>query len=205
MSPPAEETVAEVAPEVPEPATKKAKGDDGEAVAKTGWESYTMNIAEAVVVESEGAHLTTIADGPVSALQGIGPKASSVAEVLGINTVRELAEYKYFKMARAIVTLETCEVEGKRPEGSVMNIDKAVDTEYEGKSLKEIATAPTAALQGISPESGALLSELGATTVAELGTFKYALWAESICHLASLEHTKTSAERTQEAMLKRLE
>lgn len=126
MAPPAEETVAEVAPEVSEPATKKAKGDDGEAVAKTGWESHTMNIAEAVVIDSEGAHLSTIADGPVSALQGIGPVSSKVAEVLGINTVRELADYKYFKMARAIVTLEACEVEGKRPAGSVMNIDKAV-------------------------------------------------------------------------------
>lgn len=126
MAPPAEETVAEVAPEVTEPAVKKAKGDDGEAVPKTGWENYTMNVAEAVVIASEGEHLSTIADGPVSALQGIGPEATKVADVLGIKTVRELAQYKYFKMARAITTLAATEVEGKRPATSVMNLDKAV-------------------------------------------------------------------------------
>lgn len=77
--------------------------------------------------------------------------------------------------------------------------------DYEAKSLKEIVASSTAALQGISAESGALLAELGASTVGELGAFKYALWAESLCELAELEHTKTSAERTQETLLKRLE
>jgi predicted flap endonuclease-1-like 5' DNA nuclease len=120
------EDVAAAAPEVAEPAPKKAKGADGTAVAKTGWEGYTLNVAEAVTVDVEGAHLTSIADGPVSALQGIGPVAAKVAEILGINTVRDLANYKFFKLARAIVALQPTEVQGKRPAGSVMNFDKAV-------------------------------------------------------------------------------
>lgn len=57
----------------------------------------------------------------------------------------------------------------------------------------------------MSPEIGALLAELGAKTVAELGTLKYALWAEALVALADLEHTKTASERTKDAMLKRLE
>lgn len=117
-----------VAPEVvvEEPATKKSKGADGEAVEKTGWESYTMNVAEAVMSDVEGMHLAAIVDGPVSGIQGIGPVATKVAEVLGIDTVRELATFKFFKLARAITCLQPTEVEGKRPAASVMNIDTAV-------------------------------------------------------------------------------
>lgn len=80
-----------------------------------------------------------------------------------------------------------------------------VVTEYESKSLTEIVAAPTAALEGISADKGELLAELGANTVGELGTFKYCLWAEALVELAEHEHTKTSAERTQETLLKRLE
>jgi hypothetical protein len=80
-----------------------------------------------------------------------------------------------------------------------------VVSEYEPKSLTEIAGAPTAALEGVSTEMGELLEKLGASTVAELGTFKYCLWAEAIVELADHEHTKTGPERTQETLLKRLE
>jgi hypothetical protein len=40
--------------------------------------------------------------------------------------------------------------EGKRAEDNLQNINKALDKEFEKKSLKEIAAAPVSALQGLA-------------------------------------------------------
>merc|ERR1711862_328868 len=44
-------------------------------------------------------------------------------------------------------TLAETETEKARPTGSGMNLDKALDKEFEPKSLKEIIEAPTSAIQ----------------------------------------------------------
>ena len=118
--------------EAAEPAAKKAKTEE------TGWENHTMNVSEALMKADEAKHFSDIKDSHVSTLQGIGEVASEVAEHLHVKTVSDLAGYKYFHMARSIKTLAETETEGGRLEGSVMNIDQAVDKEWEAKSLKEI-------------------------------------------------------------------
>lgn len=68
-----------------------------------------------------------------------------------------------------------------------INVNKAVDKQYEGKSLKEIAEAPVAALEGVSEESGKILAQLGIKTIRDLGEWKFANWARAIVELAKLE------------------
>lgn len=163
-----------------------------------------MNVSNALMKASEGRFFTDMASDPISTLQGIGPKADHVLEALGLTTVAELATYKYFLLARALATLAETEIEGDRPEGSVMNVDKAVDKDWESKTLKEICEAPTAALDGLSDAAGHLLSTLGVRTVIDLAHFKYCRWAEAIVDVSKFEQTKTTAERKQEALLKKL-
>ena len=69
-----------------------------------------------------------------------------------------------------------------------MNINKIVDKAYEKKSLKEIANAPVAALQGVSDNDSKLLQEaFNVKTVSDLAKLKYVKWAQAICTLAEGE------------------
>ena len=92
-----------------------------------------MNIAEAVMKADEGKFLTDLASAPITTIQGIGPKSEAILSALGVKTVEDLATYKYFLLARSLATL--AETEDKRPEGSVMNVDKAMDKDFESKTL----------------------------------------------------------------------
>lgn len=190
-----------------EPLAKKTKLADGEAAAPavTGWEGHAMNIAEAVMVADEGDSFAKLAGKPVSTLQGLSDRGERLLEEFDIETVADLANFKFYLVAKALVTLAPMEREGKRPAGSVMNIDKAVTSEYEAKSLADIVESPVAALEGISAKGAALLEELDVKTVGKLGSWKFAEWAAAIVALQEFEHLKTAAERKQEAMLKRLE
>ena len=112
--------------------------------------------------DDEGKHFTDLVTAEVSTMQGIGPKATEVAAELHINTVEDLANYKYYKWARALATLAETELKGDRPEGSMMNVNKMVDKAYETMSLKEIVDAPVAALQGVSDAAGSANGSRGA-------------------------------------------
>lgn len=60
-----------------------------------------------------------------------------------------------------------------------------VDKAYEGKSVAELADAPVAALQGVSDGDADKLKEaFNITTVRDLGTNKFFLWAQAITKLA---------------------
>ena len=177
-----------------EPPTKKTK---------TGWESHTLNCAEALMKDDEGKHFAALVDAPVQTLQGIGEHAEHVLEALGCSTVKDLATYKFFLLARALKTLSATE-KGKRLEGSVMNVDKAVDKDYETKTLTEIVAAPVAALEGLSENAGKLLAALGCKTVGDLAVCKYFCWAEAIVCAAHYEESKTAAERKLEKEMNKL-
>jgi len=179
-----------------EPATKKVK---------TGFEDHTLNISEAIMKGDEKDSFQDLLGLSVSTMQGIGPKATEVAEHLGLKTVQDLAEYKYFLWARAIKTLSETETEGGRLEGSMMNVDKMVDKAYETKTLHQLVTAPVAALQGVSEAAGSLLEELGVNTVEDLASFKYCRWAEAIAVASQHENEGTEADRKVERMEKKLE
>jgi len=69
-----------------------------------------------------------------------------------------------------------------------MNINNCVDKAYEKKTLKEIASAPVDAIQGISERQAKLLEEaFKVRTVADLAKLKYVKWAQAICTLAEGE------------------
>jgi hypothetical protein len=69
-----------------------------------------------------------------------------------------------------------------------MNLSKAVDKAYEGKSFKELANAPVEALQGLSAGDAKLLLEaFHVKTIADLARLKYFRWAEAIVTLAEME------------------
>jgi hypothetical protein len=69
-----------------------------------------------------------------------------------------------------------------------MNINKALDKAYEGKSFRDIAEAPISAIQGISTTDAKHLEEaFNIKTVRDLANLKYVRWAQSIVNLAETE------------------
>ena len=69
-----------------------------------------------------------------------------------------------------------------------MNINKALDKAYETKSLKEVAAAPVAALEGVKASDAELLMKaFGIKSIHDLGTNKYFLVAQAIATLATKE------------------
>jgi hypothetical protein len=65
------------------------------------------------------------------------------------------------------------------------DITDKVDKAYEQMSVAELAKAPVAALQGVSDgDAEHLKAAFGITTVKDLGTNKYFLWAQAIAKLA---------------------
>eukprot|EP00525_Craspedostauros_australis_P005328 CAMPEP_0198118166 /NCGR_PEP_ID=MMETSP1442-20131203/20594_1 /TAXON_ID= /ORGANISM="Craspedostauros australis, Strain CCMP3328" /LENGTH=196 /DNA_ID=CAMNT_0043776379 /DNA_START=178 /DNA_END=768 /DNA_ORIENTATION=- len=188
-----------------EPAAKKPKTDEEPAAdSPTGWEKHTMNISEAVMKADEGKHFEDLAKADVTALQGIGPYSQRVLDALHVKTVTDLAHYKYYHMARALATLAETETKDGRLATSVMNIDKAVDKEWESKTLTEILEAPTEALEGLTKQASDLLAALGAKTIGELATLKYCRWAEAIVEVQKYENLLTAKERKVQAQLKKL-
>lgn len=69
-----------------------------------------------------------------------------------------------------------------------MNINNAVDKDYEDKSLTELADAPIAALQGVSDRQAQLLQDaFRIKTIRQLANLKYVRWAQAIVSLAATE------------------
>lgn len=69
-----------------------------------------------------------------------------------------------------------------------MNLNKALDKAYEGKSLKELADAPVDALAGVSENDAKLLRDaFNVKTVRDLANLKYVKWAQAIVTLADTE------------------
>ena len=59
------------------------------------------------------------------------------------------------------------------------------DKAYEQKSVEELADAPVAALQGVSEGDAQHLKDaFNISTVRDLGTNKYFLWAQAVAKLA---------------------
>jgi|UniRef100_A0A7S2UQK3 predicted flap endonuclease-1-like 5' DNA nuclease len=178
-----------------EPVLKKQKVTD--------WENHTLNVSVLVKADT-GMFLGDVAKEPVSAIKGIGKVSAKVLHNLGVETVEDLGNYKYFQLARAITTLAVTEEKDKRPETSMMNIDHALMKDSETKSLREIVDGPVSAFDGMTDAAGDVLAELGVKTVGDLATFKYCCWAESIVKLSKYEERKTAIERRKEHELNKL-
>lgn len=152
----------------------------------TSFSGHTLNCELALKKAQEGETFLELSEGSVQILQGIGPVHTEAFDKLGLRSIKDLATYKFYHMAKAITILKDSETEF-RPEESKMNINKGVDKAFEKKSFKEIADAPVAALQGLSEEKEALFRTVGVTTVADLANLKYCKWAESIVALSKFE------------------
>lgn len=69
-----------------------------------------------------------------------------------------------------------------------MNIKKAVDKKYEGKSFKELVDAPVDALEGVSKKDAEHLdAAFNVKTIGDLAKLKYVKWAQAIAQLAEVE------------------
>lgn len=65
------------------------------------------------------------------------------------------------------------------------DLSTKLDKAYEGTSVADLAGAPVSALQGISEgDADHLKSAFGITTIRDLGTNKFFLWAQAIATLA---------------------
>jgi len=159
-----------------------------EKKAKIDTSGYALNVNLAVDKKHESKPLSEIIKLPPGALQGLKEgTADKLFEAFKITSIQDLANWKFFKIARAIVTLADQEEEGKRAEDNLQNINKAVDKEFEKKSLKEIAAAPVSALQGLAAWADDDLKTLHIKSIHDLGTWKYCQWAESLVALAEFE------------------
>mmetsp|Transcript_6780 Transcript_6780/g.14470 ORF Transcript_6780/g.14470 Transcript_6780/m.14470 type:complete len:237 (-) Transcript_6780:34-744(-) len=156
---------------------------------------HTMNIVEAVMKANEAEGFTKLADADVSVIQGIGANADAALRSVGVSSVRKLAEWKYGKWAQAIVTLAELEKEGERPDGCALNMNKAIDKEYETKSLKEILDLPPSALQGLTPKSDEEFKKIKITTIEKLGNWKFLKIAQAIVEMAAVEETSATTPR----------
>ncbi|CAE7034295.1 unnamed protein product [Symbiodinium natans] len=160
-----------------------------------GWtdDPYKMNMNLAVVKDFRGKSIKEILDSPVHAIRGLsGENGEATLEKLGIKTVRELAGWRVFLLARAIVTMAPTEntdendKEGSAPSGK-MNIRNMLDSEYETAPLKQVVDLPVSALSILPPEGVDVLAAINIRTIKHLGTRKYFHWANAILELEQYE------------------
>ncbi|CAB9506592.1 expressed unknown protein [Seminavis robusta] len=149
-----------------------------------------LNINLALIKKEEMGYFNDIVKHPVTTLQGIGPKHSEQLANLGIKSIQQLADYKFYLLAKSIKTLSQVEEENNRLEGAVMNLDKGVDKQFEHYCLAELVRQPVHALQGISPTGAETFQTLGVKTIEDLAEFKYCKWAEAIVVAAKFEDMK---------------
>lgn len=162
----------------------------------TNTTSPQLNINKALMKSKEEQYFHELIDQPVTTLQGIGPKHADELSSLGLKTIRQLADYKFFHLAKSITILaETEELNGRPPEevgstsSSSMNLNKGVDKKFEHYPLQDMIQQPVHALQGLTPTAGDTFQSLGVRTVADLADFKYCKWAEAITIAAKFEET----------------
>jgi predicted RecB family nuclease len=155
------------------------------ALSTTDLSQHKLNCGGALKKIDEGHSFSSLSEEEVSVLQGIGPERLEALHTLGIKTIPDLANYKHYHTARAIVALSVTEED--RPAESVMNINKALDKVHETQSFQELVNARVTALQGISDLKKDALHELGVNTIGDLAKMKYCRWAESMVWLSKFE------------------
>eukprot|EP00927_Polykrikos_kofoidii_P068331 TRINITY_DN636_c0_g1_i2.p1 TRINITY_DN636_c0_g1~~TRINITY_DN636_c0_g1_i2.p1 ORF type:complete len:194 (+),score=43.78 TRINITY_DN636_c0_g1_i2:75-584(+) len=158
-----------------EPSPKKAR------TAHVG-----LNLNRFLVKDAENCALHDIALKDVTVLQGLGALGSEALHHRRVKTLLDLANWKYYKICRGLVTLETAEEEGEGSSAE-MNINKALDKKWESKSLHEILEAPISALQGLTEKDDELFAKVHVKSIRQLGAWKFARWAEAMCDLADFE------------------
>jgi len=159
--------------------------------------AYAMNLDLALDKASEGKSLKEILDGPVSSIQGLTDAADAAFAEVGVKTVRDLGSWRFYLLARAVVTLaekeDTKSAAGHRasdehPSASHhMNIREALDREHETKSLKSVLHLHPSAFNMFPEKVDAILKKLNITTIKGLGSRKTFAWANAMVELEKYE------------------
>jgi len=144
-----------------------------------------MNVNNMIEKDLHGKMLQSYVKEKPSAFQGMTEGHDAILNVLGIKSIEELAKNKHFRLASAIN--EVAFLGGKR--NQVMNVDEVVDKAFEGTCLHTILEGPPSALNGLAGHADATLQEVypAITTVQELGSYKFAEWANAMFTLAQGE------------------
>ncbi|CAJ1945108.1 unnamed protein product [Cylindrotheca closterium] len=171
---------------VKSPKDKVAKTETSEE-AKTEIKLDGFNINFALIKAEEVKSFRELKDHPVGTLQGIGPKYAGELEKLGLKTIQQMADYKFYHLAKCIKTLAQTEETGNRLESSKMNLESGLIKEFEPYALKDLLEQPIHALQGLSPAADKTFDALGVKTIEQFADFKYFHWAEAIVTAAKWE------------------
>lgn len=161
--------------------------------AKTDKPIYNFNMNYFLVKDAEALPLRTIADMPVDVLQGLAKLGKEALNPRGVHTVRDLANWKYYKIARAIVACIEAQQDCRRDPLAEMNINRALDKQWETSTLPEMAVAPVSALQGLTEDDDARFAKLHIKSIEKLGRWKFPRWAEAICDLCAFENEDHSS------------
>jgi len=180
-------TKTEAKAEKAEPSPKKRK-----TAAASGSDFGGINLNFFLDKAAETCALKDLVNQPVDTLQGLATLGTAALNHRKVRTIKELANWKFYKIARGIVTLRAAQEKDGRDPSTEMNINKALDKEWETKTLDDIVNAPVSALQGLTPKDDELWAKVHVKTIAQLGTWKFAPWAEAICDLAPFESSDGS-------------
>lgn len=169
---------------------------EGSQIAKKACERSSFNIGFAVIRQYEDAPLKRLAKAPLTCLQGLGRKHAAMLASLGPKTVNDLANWKFARWAESICILSPVEQDGSRDVSKIeskMNINKALDKEWEGWAMSFLLDAPLSAFAGLTPAKDPVFKSIGLTCIKDLGEWKYYRWAKAICALAEVESENGSS------------
>jgi len=154
---------------------------------------YKLNANKALDKEHELKSLTEIVGLPPSALQGLAEKADKKLAMFEppVETIKDLGDFKYYKLARAIKTLAAEERKGDQNRRFKLNTN-AIDPGYNVKSFKEMLKLPVGVLRGIDKELvGVMRTGIAGCgkikTLKNLADYKYARWAEALSVLSKYQ------------------
>jgi len=170
-------------------------------------EMAVFNINSAVVKEFQTKTFHEIADADVTALEGIGPMAKEIFEDGAkskntVHTVRDLANWHYYRLACAFVGLRDTEQQGKREEHCEQSLRGALNKAWAGKSLQEICAAPVSAFFGLGSVADERFAKapLHITSIEKLAECKFCRWASAISTIAELAEEDTALLRVTKAL-----
>jgi len=196
---------------VDNPPAKKARSLDGESKQKLGdaqlcmmeqtkedkntktleklHEGYVMNVNGMLVEAHQGTPLRNLVNLPITVLKGISEKQAKVlSSDFKVRTVRDLANWKFYIIAKSIQALTEVEEINGRQDTSLQNINDALDQEFEKQTMTTIMEQKTEVLQGVGKVLQVHMSKkLGITTMQELANFKPAKYAAALVVLADYE------------------
>jgi predicted flap endonuclease-1-like 5' DNA nuclease len=75
----------------------------------------------------------------------------------------------------------------KQKTGFAMNLNRAVDKEWEGTCFRDVLKAPPHTLQGLAPRSDEVLAKFGVKSVEDLANWKFYHICKMIVTLAAVE------------------